>query len=90
MKYEWDAQKSAINFAKHQVSFDEAVKVFDDPFFVDLYDSDHSVDEHRYLIIGQSRLGRVLIVSYAERGETIRIISARELTAGELEKYEEG
>jgi len=90
MEFEWDEEKAAANLAKHNVSFDEAKTVFDDPLYVDFYDPDHSSEEHRYLIVGQSRQGRVLIVSYTERGETTRLISAREVTATERKAYEEG
>lgn len=57
---------------------------------MDFYDPDHSDDEDRYIIIGESELGRLLFVSYVERGELIRIISAREVTLKEREAYEEG
>ena len=76
--------------AKHGVSFAEAKTIFDDPMYVDFYDLDHSEDEERYLIVGESNRGRLLIVSYTERRESIRIISAREVTKSEREAYEEG
>ncbi|MFM7602960.1 MAG: BrnT family toxin [Pseudanabaena sp.] len=90
MKFEWDKNKAAKNLAKHGVSFDEAKTVFDDPLYVDFYDSHHSDKEARYLIVGQSNLRRLLIVSYTERRNSIRIISAREVTKSEHEAYEEG
>jgi hypothetical protein len=90
MKYEWDANKAIKNLAKHGVSFAEAKTIFDDPLYVDFYDLDHSEDEERYLIVGESNRGRLLIVSYTERRESIRIISAREVTKSEREAYEEG
>lgn len=90
MKFEWDEKKAAINLSKHQVSFEEAKTVFDDPLYVDFYDPDHSDDEERYLIIGESSRGRLLIMSYTERGNSIRIISAREVTRTEREAYKEG
>ncbi len=90
MKFEWNENKAATNFLKHRVSFDEAKTVFLDPFFIDFYDPDHSYNEERYIIIGKSRRNRLLIVSYVERDEAIRLISARELTKGEREFYEEG
>ncbi|BBC22795.1 BrnT family toxin [Pseudanabaena sp. ABRG5-3] len=90
MKYEWDENKAIKNLAKHGVSFDEAKTIFDDPLYVDFYDLDHSEDEERYLIVGESNRGRLLIVSYTERRESIRIISAREVTKSEREAYEEG
>lgn len=64
--------------------------VFDDPLYADFYDPDHSYDEHRYIIVGRSRTRRVLIVSYTERRDRIRIISAREVTQEERIAYEEG
>jgi uncharacterized DUF497 family protein len=90
MEFEWDEEKAAANLAKHGVSFEEAKTVFDDSLYVDFYDPDHSFDEHRYIIIGESRRGRLLLVSYAERGDAARLISAREVTGSERELYEEG
>ena len=89
MKFAWDDEKAAVNLAKHGVSFAEAESVFDDPLYVDFYDPDHSADEHRYIIIGASQQGRILIVSYTERDHVIRLISAREVTRNEREAYEE-
>ena len=88
--YEWDQAKAASNLEKHGVGFEEAASVFGDPLYVDFFDPDHSGDEHRYLIIGQSTAGRLLIVSYTERDGIIRLISARELTSSERKVYEEG
>jgi len=90
MEFEWDEENAAANLADHKVSFDEAKTVFDDPLYVDFYDPDHSYDEHRYLIVGKSRQGRLLIVSYTERGDAVRLISAREVTSAERKAYEEG
>jgi len=90
MQFEWNESKAERNLSKHRVSFEEARTVFDDPFYVDFYDPDHSEDEERYLIVGQSSRGRLLIVSYTERGDSIRLISAREVTRAELAAYEEG
>jgi uncharacterized DUF497 family protein len=67
-----------------------AATVFDDPLYVDFYDPDHSSEEHRYLIIGISQKGRLLIVSYTQRGDVVRLISAREVTSTERKAYEEG
>jgi uncharacterized DUF497 family protein len=88
MEFEWDKEKAAINLAKHGVSFEEAKTVFDDLFYVDFYDPDHSTDEHRYLIIGESQHGRLLLISYTERDNKVRLISAREATRTERETYE--
>lgn len=90
MQFEWDENKAERNLLKHGVSFEEAKTVFDDPLYIDFYDPDHSKDEERYLIVGESNQGRVLIVSYTERGNSIRLISAREVTRTEREAYEEG
>jgi uncharacterized protein len=89
MEFDWDEQKAASNLSKHEVSFDEAKTVFDDPLYVDFYDPDHSDDEERYLIIGGSNQGRLLITSYTERRESIRLISARVVTRSERKVYEE-
>ena len=90
MKSEWDENKAATNLLKHRVSFNEAKTVFDDPLYVDFYDPDHSDDEQRYIIVGQSQKGHLLIVSYTERANTIRLISAREVTRRERKTYEQG
>jgi uncharacterized DUF497 family protein len=90
MEFKWDDKKAAANLADHGVSFDEAKTVFDDPLYVDFYDPDHSYDEHRFLVVGESRHGRLLIVSYTERGDAVRLISAREVTLAERKAYEEG
>jgi uncharacterized DUF497 family protein len=90
VKFEWDKSKAADNLAKHDVSFDEAITVFKDPLYVEFYDPDHSIDENRYLMLGKSHQGRLLIVSYTERGDRIRLISARKTTAAERKNYEEG
>ena len=78
------------NLSKHGVAFDEAKTVFDDSLYVDFYDPDHSEDEQRYLMIGHSEKERLLIVSYTERRNTIRLISARKVTKLERKSYEEG
>lgn len=88
MEFEWDKGKAEKNLIKHDVSFDEAKTVFDDPLYVDFYDSNHSENESRYLIVGESSRDRLLIVSYTERGNVIRLISARETTKTERETYE--
>jgi uncharacterized DUF497 family protein len=90
MQFEWNENKAASNLSKHEVSFEEAKTVFDDPLYVEFYDPDHSEDEERYLIVGESNRGRLLIVSYTKRGDSIRLISAREVTRTEREAYEEG
>ena len=90
MNFEWDEEKAEANLGKHGISFDEARTVFDDPLYVDFYDPDHSDDERRYIIIGRSRQERLLLVSYTERGDALRLISSREVTPAERKAYEEG
>jgi uncharacterized protein len=89
VKYEWDKHKAATNLGKHGVSFAEAATVFDDRYFLVFADDEHSFDEQRYLIIGESSAGRVLMVSYTERGDVVRLISAREAGRQAKRQYEE-
>jgi uncharacterized DUF497 family protein len=89
MKFEWDNKKAEINFKKHKVAFTEAATVFADTFGITIYDPDHSKDEERYITIGYSQQERLLMVAHTDRGDRIRIISARELTKTEREVYEE-
>ena len=90
MDFAWDEAKAQANIIKHSVTFDEAKTVFDDPLFVDFYDASHSEAEERYLLVGRSSTGRILIVSYTERDEDTRLISVRETTKRERRDYEEG
>ena len=87
-QYEWDVQKAAANFRKHGVSFDEAATAFDDPLSMTFIDRDHSLTEARYLTLGISGTGRSLIVGHTDRGEIIRIISARLASRFEWRRYE--
>ena len=89
MKFEWHGTKAAANLRKHGVSFDEAATVFADTLSHVFPDRDHSDDETRFLIIGMSEAGRVLVVSHLERGERTRIISARQAIRKERQFYEE-
>ena len=88
-RFEWDDEKAEANIANHRVTFYEAATVFCDPLSVIYDDDEHSSDERRYLTIGRSASERFLIVSYAERGEVVRLISAREATPKEVRDYEE-
>lgn len=90
MQFEWNNEKAESNLKKHGVSFEEAETVWEDYFYVDLFDDVHSADEKRFLIIGESNEKRLLIVSYTERENSVRIISARELTSKERKDYEHG
>ena len=89
MEFEWDPAKARANEGKHGVSFFEACEVFDDDHSSAARDPDHSLDEDRYLIFGMSKRGRYLVVSYTERGDRIRPISARQMTARERRAYEQ-
>ena len=90
--FEWDPPKAAANLEKHQVSFEEAKSVFFDEFAVQFFDSDHSSDEERFLMLGMSSGAKLLIVCHCERerGEIIRIISARKATKRESAFYQGG
>ena len=85
MKFEWDEEKNIINKEKHKISFETAAYVFDDPYYIEMFDFEHSVDEDRYIEIG--KVGGVLFVVFTERKETIRLISARLATNAEKEFY---
>ena len=89
MEFEWDRRKAEINLRKHGVSFVEAGTIFNDELSVTVPDPDHSCDEDRYITIGWSDRRRLLMVSHTDRGNTVRIISARELTKTEQKEYEE-
>jgi len=90
LRFEWDPAKAAENLAKHGVSFEEAATVFRDPLSATGSDPDHSLGEERFITFGVSRGGRLLVIAHTERGDTIRIISARPVTPGERRIYEEG
>jgi len=89
MQFEWDNGKAARNIGVHGVSFDEAKTVFDDPLFLIAPDPDHSIGERRYIIMGESSAGRLLVVAYTEKDQITRLISARTATRGERRNYEE-
>jgi uncharacterized protein len=88
--FEWDEDKARANLRKHGISFDEAATLFLDVASVTIPDPDHSTGEQRYVDIGSSEKGRVLVVVYTERRGNIRIISCREATPLERRVYEEG
>jgi len=90
MKFEWDPRKADSNLKKHGVSFQEAASVLGDDLSITYYDPGHSSREHRFITVGTSRTGRVLVVAHTDRGDNIRIISARKTTRRERRYYEEG
>jgi len=89
LTFEWDEEKAKANLRKHRVSFEEAKTIFNDPSLLTFPDPEHSISEQRYLNIGLSSKGRVLVLIHTERGETIRIISCRKATLSERRAYEE-
>ena len=89
MDFEWDSEKAKENEDKHGVSFAEASEVFGDDHSSTVADPDHSEGEDRYLIFGVTKNGRYLVVSYTEREQRIRLISARTMTPRERKAYEQ-
>jgi uncharacterized DUF497 family protein len=89
MEFEWDEDKAERNLKKHKVAFQEAATVLGDPLSVTFPDPDHSIDENRFITIGTSDRGRVLVVSHTDREDRTRIISARKATRKERKFYEE-
>lgn len=85
MKFEWDEAKNTINKQKHKISFETAAHVFEDPYCIELFDFEHSVDEDRYIAIG--KVGDVLFVVFTERTDKLRLISARLATSVERSLY---
>lgn len=89
LEFEWDENKDRLNRRKHGVSFEEASTVFADPLSVTIPDVAHSLEEDRFVIIGEAGR-RLLVVAFTERRKKIRIISARTATPRERRDYEEG
>jgi uncharacterized DUF497 family protein len=87
--FEWDEDKATANARKHGVTFEEASTVFADPLAAIFSDAAHSYDESREIMVGESQEGRLLIISFTERDDAIRIISAREATRRERRDYEQ-
>ena len=90
LTFEWDEVKAITSFKKHKVSFEEGKTIFNDPCLCTFPDNEHSADEGRYINIGLSVQGRVLIVIHTERQGKIRIISCRKATMRERRFYEKG
>jgi uncharacterized protein len=90
LAFEWDESKAKVNTRKHGVTFEEASTVFADPLSVTIYDPVHSEDEDRYIALGESHRRRLLVVVFTDRGDRIRLISARVATRRERKDYEKG
>ena len=89
LNFEWDPAKDEANARKHGITFQEASTAFGDPLSVAIPDPEHSGREVRFLLLGRSSAGRLLVVAHTERGERIRIISARPAMRRERRDYEE-
>lgn len=89
LEFEWDRAKAAANRQKHGVAFEEAATTFADPFSLTIADPDHPAREARFLLLGRSDAGRLLVVGHTERGDRIRLITARLATRPERRAYEE-
>ena len=89
LTFEWDDDKARANDVKHGVSFEEAATAFGDPLSLTIDDPDHSVGEFRYVLLGLSYRGRLIVVSHTDRDDRIRIISARPAGRSEIRTYEQ-
>jgi uncharacterized protein len=89
MEFEWNPDKAESNYEKHGVTFEEAATVFNDALSITFPDPLHSIGESRYVIIGISRFGKLLIIAHTDREDKIRIISARAATRQEQRFYEQ-
>ena len=87
MRFEWDPKKAEQNFAKHGVSFEEATTAFTDPLSLTVFDDDPLYGEDRYVLVGASQAGRLLVVVHTDRQNSIRIINARLAMRGERRDY---
>ena len=90
MVFRWDAQKAAANVKKHGIDFHEAATVLKDTLSTTFPDREHSSFEPRFVTVGTSGRGRILVVVHTEHDNIIRIISARRATSHERTFYEEG
>jgi uncharacterized protein len=87
-EFEWNKEKARANLFKHNLSFEEAITVFDDPFAVYFEDDFHSIQEERYIVRGYSNTNNLLIVNFTLREKITRIISARFATKKERKQHE--
>ena len=88
LTFEWDSQKARSNLAKHGVGFQEASTIFGDPLSLTIPDPEHSLSEKRYITVGRAFSGKLLVVVHTERGDNIRIVSARRASRRERKFYE--
>ncbi len=90
MRFEWDPIKARLNLAKHGVSFLDAATAFGDPLSFAVFDPDHSDDENRFVLLGSTTSGRLIVVIHSDDGDTVRIISARLANRRERRRYASG
>jgi len=88
LKFEWDRRKAVLNIKKHGVSFEDAATAFGDPLSVTIHDPKHSDDEDRFLLLGETKDKKFVVVAHTDRKDTIRLINARPATRQEREDYE--
>jgi len=89
LDFEWDSEKAAANLQRRGIGFPEASTAFGDPLSITIADPDHSDEEQRYLLLGLTFSGRLVVVSHTDRGAAVRIISARPATRRERRTYEQ-
>ncbi len=87
--FQWDSEKAIANYSKHGVTFEEACSAFGDPLSITVEDIKHFQMEKRYILLGETFERKLVVVSHTERGQGIRIISARLATRRERREYEE-
>lgn len=90
LEFEWDEKKAVANQNKHGVAFEEGKTVFNDPYAITIADPGYSIEEDRWVDIGLSGQGRVLVVWYTEVEQRIRIIGCRKATTSETQTYVHG
>ena len=89
MNFEWESEKAAENLERHGIAFEEAATAFGDPLSITIGDPDHSEAEDRFILLGMTFRGRLVVVVHTDRGENVRLISARIPTRRERQSYEQ-
>ena len=89
LSFEWDERKAATNLKRHKVSFEEAATAFADLLSLTILDPEHSETEARFILMGLSHRNRLVVVVHTERGDSIRMISARKAARNERKQYEQ-
>ena len=89
MNFEWESEKAAENLERHGIAFEEAATAFGDPLSITIGDPDHSEAEDRFILLGMTFRGRLVVVVHTDRGENVRLISARLANRRERQSYEQ-